>query len=41
MIEKEARGAGISQATLRRAKIDLKVKAVQDEFHGPWHWRLP
>jgi putative DNA primase/helicase len=41
LIEKEARGAGISQATLRRAKVDLKVKAVQDDFHGPWHWRLP
>jgi hypothetical protein len=40
-IMKDAKGAGISEATLRRAKTDLKVRAIQDEFHGPWHWRLP
>ena len=40
-VMKEAKGAGISEATLRRAKTDLKIRAVQDDFHGPWHWRLP
>lgn len=40
-VMKGAKGAGISEATLRRAKLDLKVVASQDDFHGPWYWRLP
>ena len=39
-IMKASKGAGISEATLRRAKTDLKIKATQDDFHGPWYWRL-
>lgn len=34
-----ARGAGISEATLRRAKSDLKITAVQKG--DGWYWQLP
>jgi hypothetical protein len=40
-IEKQARAAGISQITLRRAKDLLKVKAKKNTFGGGWAWELP
>jgi hypothetical protein len=41
-IEEAARGKGIVPATLRRAKLDLGVKALHGpEFGGAWFWTLP
>ena len=40
-VDKEARSAGHSHTTLRRAKAELRIKACQDDFHGPWYWKLP
>ena len=40
-VTKEARSAGISEKTLRRAKDALGVRAVKDGFHGGWRWTLP
>jgi putative DNA primase/helicase len=40
-VAKEARSAGISDKTLRRAKEALGVRAVKDGFQGGWRWRLP
>jgi putative DNA primase/helicase len=42
-IEKDARGAGHSPATIRRAKKALGIEAYRDGFGpgGKWHWRLP
>jgi len=37
-IEKEAKEARISWATVRRAKDALKLKSVQVSFAGPWKW---
>ena len=39
-VQREARGAGISERTLDRAKIALGVKSGK-EGSGPWLWRLP
>jgi hypothetical protein len=38
----DARGAGISVGTLRRAKAELGVRARQDgiEQWGPWRWYM-
>ncbi|TWT95365.1 hypothetical protein Pla108_35130 [Botrimarina colliarenosi] len=36
-----ARGDGISERTLDRAKVDLRVENSPDGFGGPWLWRLP
>lgn len=37
----EAKGAGISRASLRRAKDALGVQAEKAAGDGPWRWRLP
>lgn len=37
----EAKAAGISEATLRRAKDALKIKATKGEFAGHWLWKMP
>ena len=37
----EAKAAGISEKTLRRAKSQLKVKVRKTGFHGNWCWALP
>ncbi|MCE9590237.1 MAG: AAA family ATPase [Planctomycetes bacterium] len=34
-------GEGIKDATLRRAKRELKVESYRPENPGPWLWRLP
>jgi DNA repair protein RadA/Sms len=36
-----ARSAGIAEATLRRAKSALGIKAIKGEFAGQWVWSLP
>jgi hypothetical protein len=40
---RQARAAGISERTLRRAKIHLGVESKQEwgEDQRAWHWRLP
>ncbi len=38
---REAKGAGISEKTLRRAKSQLKVTVRKAGFQGTWHWALP
>jgi hypothetical protein len=40
-ILKDARGIGISERTLWRAKSKLKVKAGKEGFQTEWHWSLP
>ena len=40
-VEKEAKGAGIAQTTLRRAKTALGVKPKKASFGGGWIWSLP
>jgi len=40
-VQREARSAGISEATLRRAKEALKVVAAKAFGSGRWRWRLP
>jgi hypothetical protein len=40
-VEKEAKGAGIAQTTLRRAKTALGVKPKKASFGGGWLWSLP
>ncbi len=40
-VEAEAKGAGLSWRTVRRAKDSLGVKAVKDGINGGWLWRLP
>jgi hypothetical protein len=43
-VKREARDAGISDATLRRAKSDLRVKSTREGPAGPggqWTWALP
>ena len=40
-VQRQARDAGISDATLRRAKDGLGVKSIRpDGFTGPWSWAL-
>lgn len=39
-IQDEAKAAGISQATLRRAKDALKVSVHKEGFQGAWVWEL-
>ncbi len=37
-----AKAAGISQATLRRAKSDVRVRSFREGFGAaPWYWTLP
>ena len=38
-IEKEAKEAGLSWATVRRAKDALKLKSERDGYGGPWLWK--
>lgn len=40
-MERMAREGGISQSTLKKAKSDLRIRSVQDGFHGGWTWRMP
>lgn len=40
-VQKEAREAGISEKTLRRAKKTLGVEAKKQDFAGGWLWHLP
>lgn len=40
VIENEAKGAGISKATLRRAKTSLGIKSGKIGFTGGWEWAL-
>jgi hypothetical protein len=40
-VEKEAKGAGIAPATLKRAKTALGVKPRKASFGGGWIWSLP
>lgn len=39
-VQRQARDAGISDATLRRAKDALGVRSIRDGFGGPWSWAL-
>ncbi len=36
-----ARQAGLSEATIRRARADLGVKPTKSSFTGSWTWSLP
>jgi len=40
-IERQAREAGFSMGTVRRAKGPLGVRAVKSAFSGGWRWSLP
>ncbi|MEO5326966.1 MAG: AAA family ATPase [Magnetococcus sp. THC-1_WYH] len=40
-IKNEARGAGVSEMTLRRAKTALGVRAKKETVSGKWKWSLP
>jgi predicted ATP-dependent serine protease len=40
-IERDAKKAGISARTLRRAREDLEVVVSKDGYQGEWQWRLP
>ena len=38
---KEAEANGISERTLRRARMTLGIKVAKDGYQGPWMWKLP
>jgi putative DNA primase/helicase len=38
---REAKDAGHSERTIRRAKDDLGIKAVKEGMEGGWVWQLP
>ncbi len=40
-IESEAKAAGLSWATVRRAKDALGIRSVKVRFDGQWSWSLP
>jgi putative DNA primase/helicase len=40
-LEEEAKSAGISWATIRRAKDALGIKSQKSGADGPWMWKLP
>ena len=40
-ILQEARGLGIGEITMRRAKQTLGVESIKIGYDGLWHWRLP
>jgi hypothetical protein len=39
--EEATEGAGISPATLKRAKAEAGIEAYRPENPGPWWWRIP
>ena len=39
--DQEARDAGYSIATVRRAKTELRIVSKKDGFNGRWEWALP
>lgn len=42
MVEREAEKAGLSMATVKRAKTTLKIDATRKGFSdGQWRWKLP
>lgn len=41
VVQRDAKGAGIADATLRRAKLRLKVKSEKERIDGSWTWSLP
>ena len=38
-VQDEAKGAGLSWATVRRAKDALNLKSERDGYGGPWLWK--
>jgi hypothetical protein len=40
-LDNDARGEGISPASLNRAKGRLKIKPQKTGMHGGWYWELP
>lgn len=40
-IDRDAREAGYTSATIRRAKARIGAEAVKSAFGGAWEWRLP
>ena len=40
-VEREARDAGFSVATIRRAKAARGIQSRKPAFGGPWEWTLP
>ena len=40
-IQKEAKDAGMSWATMRRAKDALQFTSERDGYGGPWLWKRP
>jgi hypothetical protein len=40
-LEEEADALGISERTLRRARLELNIEAVKDGYQGAWLWKLP
>ncbi|MBI4491733.1 MAG: AAA family ATPase [Chloroflexi bacterium] len=40
-VQREARAAGISEITLRRAKTALGITPTKQGMAGPWTWQLP
>ena len=40
-VEKEAKGAGVAPATLKRAKTVLGIRTRKASFGGGWIWSLP
>ncbi|MDR6634209.1 hypothetical protein J2X72_003009 [Phyllobacterium sp. 1468] len=40
-IESEAKSAGISMRTVRRAKDELSIQSIKDGLSGRWSWSLP
>ena len=40
-IKKAAAAAGVSWATIRRAKDELKIRSVKGSLQDGWFWELP
>jgi hypothetical protein len=40
-LQTEAKAAGITEGTLRRAKGDLRVESHKSGYGGAWQWSLP